>query len=399
MAQPNRGYIFEAVWAASIAARFYKRIGDIEKIKKAGAFEKSASNRIAMGNLPLINSKDTQDMIIEIWNSGKKLRKQTQNDVNFKSIVKDYLVVDIGVPAAVDSFISKMVMSRNFNEISDFIRVSSATANGSVQLQSRVKSVAFNGFVDTINVTADGLVDQRTVKADVTVSVQSGDPKARIAPFPVSCKVPGGEQFAQISGLEFDKFVSLFNNLGMTIPENVKKDWESSVNDFINNGVFEKRYATKESIKQTKAPEKTKRAAAKVYSVMAQKMQSNFPTEAFANFIYQGFTSGVDTEVIKLFESNRGGNKIIVGAKTITADQEFKNLLSQQTYRVSHSGSTIKIYADGITGHIMQFRYRWENPSNTVGDSKTYKMYARHYLEAGPGMFKIDPRSQEIKSR
>jgi hypothetical protein len=399
MAQPNRGYIFEAVWAASVAARFYKRIGDIEKIKKAGAFEKSVSNRTIMGNLPLINAKDTQDMIIEIWNSGKRLRRQTQNDVNFKSIVKDYLVVDIGVPAPVDNFISKMVATKNFSEIADFIRVSSAAANGSMQLQSRVKSVAFNGVVDVINVTADGLVDQRTVKADVTVSIQSGDPKARILPFPVSCKVPGGEQFAQISGLEFDKFVSLFNNLGMSIPENIKQEWENSVNEFINSGVFERRYATKEAIKQTKAPEKTKRAASKVYSAMAQKMQSNFPTESFANFIYQGFTSGVDTEVIKLFESSKRGNKIIVGAKTITADQEFKNLLSQQTYRVSHSGSTIKIYADGITGHIMQFRYRWENPSNTTGDTKTYKMYARHYLEAGPGMFKIDPRSQEIRPR
>jgi hypothetical protein len=79
-----------------------------------------------MGNLPLINAKDTQDMIIEIWNSGKRLRKQTQNDVNFKSIVKDYLVVDIGVPSPVDNFISKMVATRNFSEIADFIRVSSA---------------------------------------------------------------------------------------------------------------------------------------------------------------------------------------------------------------------------------------------------------------------------------
>jgi hypothetical protein len=57
---------------------------------------------------------------------------------------------------------------------------------------------------------------------------------------------------------------------------------------------------------------------------MAQKMQSNFPTESFANFIYQGFTSGVDTEVIKLFESSKRGNKIIVGAKTITAIKNLK---------------------------------------------------------------------------
>ena len=37
---PNRGYIFEAVWTAAVAASFYKRIGDIEKIQKPGAFEK-----------------------------------------------------------------------------------------------------------------------------------------------------------------------------------------------------------------------------------------------------------------------------------------------------------------------------------------------------------------------
>jgi len=130
---------------------------------------------------------------------------------------------------------------------------------------------------------------------------------------------------------------------------------------------------------------------------MAGQMSSNFPTQQFANYIYQGFTSGVDTEVVKLIDKTVNGKKIMIGAKTITADDQFKKLLSEQTYRVKGSGSTIKIYANGITGHIMQFRYRWENPSST--DKTTYKMYARHYLEAGPGMFEIDPRSQVIKSK
>jgi len=397
----NRGYIFEAVWAAAVAARFHKRIGNIENIniRNPQAFQKSAAYRIQLGILPAISNKDTQDMLIQLWNSGKKLRKQTQNDVNFKSIVKDYLIVEIGVPTAVDQFISRMVRTGNFSEINDFIRASTAAANISTQLQSRVKAVAFNGFVDTISVVADGLVDQRTVKADVTVMIQSTDPKTRVPAFPVSCKVPGGEQFAQISGLEFDKFVSLFNNLGLRIPENIKIEWENSVNQFINEGIFEKRYATKDAIKLTKAPTKTKAAAAKVYSAMASQMRNNFPTQAFANFVYQGFTSGVDTEVVKLFDKTVKGNKVIIGAKTITADNQFKQLLSEQTYTVTNSGSTIKIHANGITGHIMQFRYRWENPSSEAGGVKTYRMYARHYLEAGPGIFKIDPRSQEIRPR
>ena len=399
MAKANRGYIFEAVWAAAVSARFYKRIGGIEKIKKPEAFKKSASYRMQIGTLPRITSKDTQDMLVELWSNGKQLRKQTQNDINFKSIVKDYLIVNVMVPEAVDNFISNVVTNKNFNEINDFIRVSTAIANSSSELQSRVKAVAFNGFVDTINISANGLTNQRTVKSDVTVNIQSGDPKTRINPFQVSCKVPGGEQFAQISGLEFDKFVSLFKNLGMSIPLNIKIEWENSVNQFITEGIFEKKYSTRKSIKQLKAPEKTKRAAAKVYSAMASQMRINFPTNQFANFVYTGFTNGVDTEVIKLTESKKSGNKVIVGGKTLTVDNQFRKILSQQTYNVVNLGPTIKIYANGISGYIMQFRYRWENPSHTVEDTKTYKMYARHLLEVGPGMFKIDPRSQEIAYR
>ena len=398
MARPNRGYIFEAVWAAAVAAKFYKRIGDIEKIKTPGAFQKSVSNRILLGTLPLINDRDVQNMLIQIWNSGKKLARETQNDISFKSIVKDYLVVDVKVPTAVDKFISKMVKTRNFNEIADFIRSSTAVANNHTGLQSKVKSVAFNGFVDNISILADGVIN-RTLKADVVVNIVSEDPKTKISSFLVSCKVPGGEQFAQISGLEFDKFVSLFSNLGLSIPDNLRIEWENSVSQFINEGVFEKRYATIEAIKQTKAPEKTRKAAIKVYNTMGQQMQVNFPTEAFADFVYRGFSGGVDTEVIKLVQTRKSGNQILVGAKTITVDQKFRELLTQQNYNVSYSGSIIRIYASGVPGHIMQFRYRWENPSTERDNVKTYKMYARHLLESGPGMFKLDPRSQEFKPR
>ena len=163
-----------------------------------------------------ISDKDTQDMLVQIWNSGKKLARQTQNDISFKSIVKDYLVVDLSAPILVDNFISKMVKNKNFNEISDFIRSSTAIANSHQELQTKVKSVAFNGYTDNISILADGTID-RTFKADIKVSIVSSDPKTKISPFLVSCKVPGGEQFAQISGLEFDKFVSLFSNLGLKI--------------------------------------------------------------------------------------------------------------------------------------------------------------------------------------
>ena len=66
MPRPNRGYIFESVLAAAVAARFYKRIGDIEKIKNKKTLQQSVSNRVALGSLPRISDKDTQDMLVQI---------------------------------------------------------------------------------------------------------------------------------------------------------------------------------------------------------------------------------------------------------------------------------------------------------------------------------------------
>ena len=54
---PNRGYIFEAVWAAAIAARFYRRLGDFENITKTRALQKSISKRVELQTLPRISSK------------------------------------------------------------------------------------------------------------------------------------------------------------------------------------------------------------------------------------------------------------------------------------------------------------------------------------------------------
>ena len=397
---PNRGYIFEAVWTAAVAARFYKRIGDIEKIQKLGAFEKSASKRISLQTLPPVNQKDVADMIIQIWNSGKNLRRLTQSDVHFKSKVKDSLIISVGVPKEIDSLISNMVRTKNFNEISDFIRSSSALANGHANLNARVKRVAFNGFEDVINITADGLVDQRTVKADVTVTIQTNDGGPNIPAFAVSCKVPGGEQFAQVSGFEWQKFEDLFGQLGVNIPTQIKKEWTSSMQSYLSEGVFTKKYATRQAIESTTIPDDTKNAAKRVYRSAANLMNSNFPKQNFINYVINGFSNGVDTELVKLTGSTRGGEMYMTGGKTLKIDQEFRQVLSNLTfsaeYKDTGKSSLILIKADGVASSLMQFRYKWENPSSGSGANKTYKMYPRHYLEALDGIFDIDPRTQKF---
>lgn len=401
---PNRGYIFEAVWAAAVAARFYKRFGVPQRWARMKEVY-TAKGLTIIDKLPPVNYNDVASVLQLMFSErSHSLAKRTQNDVRWDVDVQDYLNVQIGVPADVDKLLTKYAKSRNFSEIRDFIRSSAALANAHTRLNERVRAVAFNGYTDTINITADGLVDQRDVKADVTVTIVTQDPKIKdIRPFAVSCKVPGGEQFAQVSGGEWQKFDDLFGTIGVNIPQNIKNEWEESMREYLQEDIFTKKYATRQAIEATNIPTHVKNAAKNVYRGVATAMNSKFPKESFVNYIVNGFSNGVDTEVVKLVDKVVAGDKVMKGGKTLFVDQQFKNLMLGLEYSAVYTGTDkgaqIVINADGIDKPIMRFRYKWENKSNnptTANPSKTYSMYPRHYLEALDGMFNIDPRTQKI---
>ena len=404
----NRGYIFEAVWAAAVAARFYKRFGQTRRLQQMQrAYESKSIGLQNIGRLPPVNASDVQNMIIRLFGGkARSFTMNTQPDVVFDQQIEDYLMVNVGVPKEVNALMVKVASTRNFSEIRDFIQSSASVANAHARLNERVRAVAFNGITDTISITADGLVDQRTVKADVTVSISTQDPNIRNIPdFAVSCKVPGGEQFAQVSGGEWKQFEDLFQTIGVTIPNNVKNAWFASMQKYLDEDIFKKKFATRQAITSTTIPDDIRNAAKGVYRSVANSMNSNFPKQGFVDYIIDGFSSGVDTEVVKLTEVTRGGKKIMSGGKTLFIDQTFKDLMMSKDYRATYretpGGAMININANGITDPILQFRYKWENKSNkpTASDpTKTYSMYPRHYLEALKGMFDIDPRTQKVTS-
>lgn len=96
------------------------------------------------------------------------------------------------------------------------------------------------------------------------------------------------------------------------------------------------------------------------------------------DYIIYGFTRGVDTELVKM----TGSSGKVTGFKNLLVDKNFKQKMMSYDYSAElSSGPIIKIYAKGIDSPIMQFRYKWENPSSgTV--NKVYKIYPRHYLES-----------------
>ncbi len=401
---PNRGYIFEAVWAAAIAARFYKRFGNVKRWQRMKEVY-IAKGLTQVGKLPPVNYTDVASILQEMFSqSSHSLAKRTQHDVRWDVDVQDYLNINIGVPADVDRLLMGYARRRDFSEIRDFIRSSASLANSHSRLNQRIRAVAFNGYTDSISITADGLVDQRDVKADVTVTIATEDPKIKdIPPFAVSCKVPGGEQFAQVSGGEWQKFEDLFGTIGISIPGPVKTEWQESMQEYLSEDIFTRKYATRQAIEASNIPTHVKTAAKRVYRSVASSMNSSFPVQTFVDYVVNGFSNGVDTEVVKLVDKTVGGEKFMKGGKTLYIDQQFKNLMLNLDYSASYvataEGAKIIIKANGITDPIMQFRYKWENKSNKPvrgSTTKTYSMYPRHYLEALGGMFDIDPRTQKV---
>ena len=402
----NRGYIFEAVWAAAVAARFYKRFGETRRLRQMErAYQSKDIGLENIGRLPPVNASDVQNMLVRLFGGeARSFTMRTQPDVVFDQQIEDYLIVNVGVPREVNTLMVRAASSNNFSEIRDFIQTSASVANAHARLNERVRAVAFNGITDTISITADGLVDQRTVKADVTVSISTQDPNIRDIPdFAVSCKVTGGEQFAQVSGGEWKQFEDLFETIGVRIPENIKNTWYASMQKYLDEDIFKKKYATRQAIKDTKIPDDIRNAAKAVYRAVANSMNSNFPKQGFVDYVIDGFSSGVDTDVVKLVHAVRGGQKVMVKGKTLFVDSTFKSLMMTKnytaTYQESSGGAKIVIKATGIRDPILQFRYKWENKSNkTKNQPDTYSMYPRHYLEAEDGVFDIDPRSQKIDS-
>lgn len=402
---PNRGYIFEAVWAAAIAARFYKRFGKVERWKRMKEVY-TAKGLTQVGKLPPVNYNDVAVILQQMFSqSSHSLSTKTQNDIRWDVDIQDYLNVQIGVPADVDRLLTRYARQRNFSEIRDFIQSSASLANAHSRLNQQVRAVAFNGYTDTITITADGLVDQRDVKADVTVTISTQDPNIKdIRPFAVSCKVPGGEQFAQVSGGDWQKFEDLFGTIGVNIPQNIKSAWEESMREYLQEDIFTRKYATRQAIESTNIPMHVKNAAKSVYRSVAIAMNSNFPKASFVNYIINGFSNGVDTELVKLTGKTSGGEMFMSGGKTLKVDDTFRQLLMSLDYSAEYKGTEksalITIKANGINNPIMQFRYKWENKSNNptaANPTKTYSMYPRHYLEALDGMFDIDPRTQKVR--
>ena len=92
---PNRGYIFEAVWAAAVSARFYKRFGKVQRLQKMKKTY-AARGLTQIGKLPPVNYNDVTNILQQLFSqSGGSISTQTQNDARFDVNVQDYFNIPV----------------------------------------------------------------------------------------------------------------------------------------------------------------------------------------------------------------------------------------------------------------------------------------------------------------
>jgi len=368
----NRGDLFEAFFAAAVAARFVKRA-------------KTRSQK----KLPLVTSNDVDKVLTEMMKGGYQ---KNVNDVG--SAVIDTVTVNLSIPKKASAFLQT---KSNWNKVSDLRTGAVNFANNHSRLNAQARGLSINERQDTIRVTAAGTEDQKGTKADVKVEVDSPtNPNKRFRNIDYSLKVSGGEQFHQVSGLGFDKFLNIFGEMGLDV-SSVAQKYEKSLTEFFDQEVYTKKYSSRQEAQSSGGGENLKKSARIVYDEAAKVLQKGLNSSdvtsvksKFADYVIFGLSRNIRTELVKFVGDGR--------VKTRVADGQFKQLLLQNRF-VAELKSTgdpkIEIYLADENGvkkngkdfFIMQIRYKLEVQSNP--QKTQYKFYPRNYLEAQPGMFLI----------
>lgn len=370
----NRGDLFEAFFAAAVAARFVKRA----KTKNAKS-------------LPPINAGDVEKILTEMMKDGYR---KNVNDVG--SAVIDTVTVNVSIPAKASKFLQTR---SNWGKVTDLRDGAVRFANSHSRLNSQARGFSINQREDEITVTAAGTEDQKGTKADVKVEVFSPSaPDRRYRNIDYSLKVSGGEQFHQVSGLGFDKFQNIFNEMGVDVSKS-SKAYEQKLTEFFDKEVYTKKYSSREEAQRTGGGDNLKAAAKLVYANAQDIMHKGLNDQGtnsikmqFADYIIYGLSRNVTTELVKFQASGQ--------VKTRVADRAFRDTLVNTRFvaEIKKTGDPkIEIYVadelgrkkSGKDNFIMQIRYKLEVASGKAGGMKVYRFYPRHYLEAQPGMFSL----------
>ena len=191
--------------------------------------------------------------------------KKKVNDVG--SSVYDTVSFTRSIPKKATAFLQKKT---NWKKVEDLRNGAVRFVNADSKINSQSRSLSENEKDDIIRVVAAGTEDQKGTKADVKVEIESKDKRYKNADF--SLKVSGGEQFHQVSGLGFDKFVKIFGEMGLDVKES-EQVYETKLTEFFDDEVYTKKYASRDDAEATGGGANLKESARVVYAQARDKLE------------------------------------------------------------------------------------------------------------------------------
>lgn len=376
-AKYNKGNIAEAIVGAALFAKFINRPKD----KKS--------------NYPALTLSMIEEVLADYYGSysvGKVLKK-TVTDPGTK--VKDNMTLQINIPQA-DTDVLKSKKTRQMDVLRKLYL--SAIQYVNEAWESEAIQFALNGKIDSVDVHSDGTGAQTQTKADIKIT-HNGQQYSR----QISLKVSGGDQFAQVSGEEFIKQITIWKKtLGIDIV-GLEKKYNKLLEDYEKDIVFNSR----ESPRLNALKKILKEAGRFVYGQAAKELKRMIDSKnvgfytTLTKLIANSATLGEPG--IELVKLDKATYKRI--AFTPTFIKDYTNLLKSKKILVEFNQEKgdpkVEIYVDSVktSNKLLQIRVKVEGQSSESGGKKTYKPYMRNLIEAGPMMYDLAKQLDEMNKK
>jgi len=344
----NKGDVAEAILGAAVVAKFVVRpTTDVSK-------------------------KDIEDVLNKMLSSNPVTISTPDYVKSVKQAnITDNIKFQVGIPTPAMDFISD---SSNWSEISDIFNSCMTYVNKDRRLNLQAKQFAKNKKSNEIFVNSDGTGDQKGTKADIKLTFDGKKSRNQI-----SLKVKGGDQFAQVSGIPFEKQEKLWKDgLGLDV-SSLKSAYENELKQFDPTIVFTDR---KDKILSAQK-DIVKNAARAVYVKAAEMMNDKFGNKdaefmrKLISFIRSG-AAGSEYKEIELVKLEKGD------FKKVRFNKKFDNFISglDLVATVGSGDPLIEIKDSKSNSPLIQIRFKVEAASKRTKGAKTFVVYPRNYVEA-----------------
>lgn len=317
-----------------------------------------------------VTEKEVEQIIREVIH-GQSIEYNRLDKVETEEVF-DEITFRVGVPKKAMEFLK----GEDLSEIVDLFQSAVSYVNTDRRLDRQAKVLRSNAKIDEIIVNSDGVGDQKGTKADIKLTV-NGEPTRN----QISLKVSGGEQFAQVSGVGFDKQLALWDDgLGINV-RSLERAYNNVMRDFDPGLKF---FSRSEPV-AAEQKEIVKTAMRLVYQYATNELNSLFKAndeqfmERLIEFISRGI-AGDEQRYIELVKLEKGKFKTLR-----PGSQTFRNLVGSLDLvaELRKTGDPMITIKDRNTNKpLITIRAKTELASSKTKEGKTYRVYPRNYIEA-----------------